>query len=366
MNLRVPGPTPCRPEVLAAVGRQMINHRSSEMGEIVQRIKGSLQCFLSTQRDFLLLTTSGSGGLEAAVVNTLSSGERVLGVDAGAFGNRFCSIAESYGAELIRLELEWGQAVQPERIRRALQDEPEIRVVLLTHNETSTGVTHPLETICQTIREESDALILVDAVSSLGAIPLPMDAWGIDLVVTGSQKAWGAPPGLAMIGVGERAWEARQRSTLPRFFLDLARYRYAARDGFPFTPAVSVFYGLDRALELMVEEGPEAVYARHARVAERVRSGVRSLGLSLLADERFASNTVTAVKVPEGIDGKELARVLREDYDTVLGGGQAHFAGRIFRIGHLGWVTEEDVDLTLAAIRHALSDLGYVSPGPDL
>jgi aspartate aminotransferase-like enzyme len=337
----------------------MINHRSSEMGEIVQRITRNLQSFLCTEREFLLLTTSGSGGLEAAVVNTVSSGDRVLGADAGAFGNRFCSVAQTYGVELKRLELEWGQAVCPEHIGRALRDEPETRAVLLTHNETSTGVTHPLEKICHAIREESNALILVDAVSSLGAVPLPMDDWGIDLVVTGSQKAWGAPPGLAMIGVGPRVWEAHQRSNLPRFFFDLARYRNAERSGFPYTPAVSVFYGLDEALALMVEEGAEAVYARHARIGARVRSGIRSMGLSLLADERFASNTVTAVNVPRGVDGKELARVLREKYDTVLGGGQAHFAGRIFRIGHMGWVTEEDVDHTLGALEHALSDLSY-------
>lgn len=359
MNLRVPGPTPCSPEVLAAVGRQMINHRSPEMGEMVRRITENLQSFLGTERDFLLVTTSGSGGLETAVVNTLSAGDRVLGVDAGAFGKRFCSIAETYGVDLSRLEVEWGQAVQPEPIRQALREEPDIRAVLLTHNETSTGVTHPLEKICDTIRTESDALILVDAVSSLGAIPLPMDSWGIDLVVTGSQKAWGTPPGLAMIGVGPRAWDAHQRSTLPRFYFDLARYRDAADKGFPYTPAVSVFYGLDTALALMVEEGPDAVYARHARIASRVREGVRSLGLSLFADERFASNTVTAVNVPEGVDGKELARVLREEYDTVIGAGQAHYAGRLFRIGHMGWVSDDDVDQALAALGHALSKLRH-------
>ena len=358
MNLRVPGPTPCSPEVLAAVGRQMINHRSPEMGQIVRRITENLQSFLGTIRDFLLVTTSGSGGLEAAVVNTLSAGDRVLGVDAGAFGKRFCSIAETYGADLIRLELEWGQAIQPEPVRRALREEPDIRAVLLTHNETSTGVTHPLEEICSAIRSESDALILVDAVSSLGAIPLPMDDWGVDLVVTGSQKAWGTPPGLAMIGVGPRAWEAHQSATLPRFYFDLARYRDAAGKGFPYTPAVSVFYGLDTALAQMLEEGAEVVYARHARIASRVREGVQSLGLSLFADERFASNTVTAVNVPEGVDGKELSRVLREDHDTVIGEGQAHYAGRIFRIGHMGWVSDDDVDQTLAALERGLSDLG--------
>lgn len=359
MNLRVPGPTPCRQEILDAVGRQMMNHRGPQMEEVLHNIETGLQSFLETKRDFMLLSASGTGGLEAAVVNTLSPGDRVLSVSAGAFGNRFRSIAEAYGADVFHLDVDWGRAADPERVREILRRETGFRAVLLTHNETSTGVTHPLEAICGVVRKESEALILVDAVSSLGAVPLPLDAWGIDLVVTGSQKAWGVPPGVAMLGCGTRGWEAYERATMPRFYLDLARYRQASRRRYPFTPALSVFYGLEIALELMLEEGPEAVYERHARVASRTREGVRSLGLSLFADERFASNTVTAVRVPDGVDGKDLVRVLRERYDTVFGGGQAHMAGRLFRIGHLGWVQEDDVDEALSALKQALRDLGF-------
>ncbi len=337
----------------------MISHRSPEMRELLRKIEEGLQTFLKSTRDFLLLTTSGSGGLEAAVVNTLSPGDRVLGVSAGAFGNRFRSIAEAYGAEVEHLDFEWGQPIEADGLRKALKKNKGYRAVLITHNETSTGVTHPLEDICGVIRDESKALILVDAVSSLGGIRLPLDDWGIDVVVTGSQKAWGVPPGVAMVGFGGRAWEASERAAMPRFYLDLARYRLSAGRQYPYTPAVSVFFALETAIELMLAEGAEAVYERHAQVAALTRQGVQSLGLSLVADERFASNTVTAVWIPDGIDGKKLVRTLRENYDTEVGGGQAHLAGRIFRIGHMGWVLEEEIDRALTALKKSLSDLGH-------
>jgi aspartate aminotransferase-like enzyme len=337
----------------------MMNHRGPQMDELLRKIEGGLQSFLGTKRDFMMLTASGTGGLEAAVINMLSPGDRVLSVSGGAFGNRFRAIAETYGADVFRLDVEWGRAAEPERIREVVRKEKGFQAVLLTHNETSTGVTNPLEVICEVIRAESNALILVDAVSSLGAVALPLDDWGIDVVVTGSQKAWGVPPGIAMVGCGSRGWEAYEQATMPRFYLDLARYRDASRRRYPFTPALSIFYGLDRALALMLEEGPEAVYERHARVGSRAREGIQSMGLSLFADERFASNTVTAVTVPDGVDGKELLRVCRERHETVFGGGQAHMAGRLFRIGHLGWVQEDDVDEALSALKKALADLGF-------
>jgi aspartate aminotransferase-like enzyme len=337
----------------------MISHRSPEMRELLQKIEAGLQSFLNTKRDFLLLTTSGSGGLEAAVVNTLSPGDRVLGVSAGAFGNRFRSIAEAYGAEVEHLDFEWGRPVEADRLRDALKKDQGYRAVLVTHNETSTGVTHPLEGVCRVIREESEALILVDAVSSLGGIALPLDDWGIDVVVTGSQKAWGAPPGVAMVGFSDRAWKASEKATMPRFYLDLARYRLSTGRKYPYTPAVSVFFALEKSLELILAEGAETVYQRHARVGTLTRQGIRSLGLSLVAEESFASNTVTAVWIPNGIGGKELVQTLRENYDTEVGGGQAHLAGRIFRIGHMGWVQEEEIDRALFALKKALSDLGH-------
>jgi len=333
------------------------------MAAMIKRVTERLQTFLDTRNDVLLVSASGTGGLEAAVVNTLSPRDRVLGIDIGAFGDRFCTIAETYGADVRRLAFEWGTAASPEKVREALGEESEVRAVLVTHNETSTGVTNPLAEICEVIRSESDALILVDGISSAGSIPLPVDEWGIDVLVSGSQKGWAVPPGLAIAAVSPRAWQASERATMPRFYFDLDAHRKAAEKGqTPWTPTLSVIYGLDVTLERMLNEGKEAIFARHARIGARTRQRVKSLGLKLFADERFASNTVTSVSVPEGVDGKELTRTLREDYDTVLGGGQRSLAGRIFRLGHLGWVSEGDLDRAIDAVAAALPKLGYAIP----
>ena len=363
MNLRIPGPTPCPPEILNAVAKQMINHRGPEMAALMKRVSDKLHSFLGTQNDILLLTASGTGGLEAAVVNTLSPKDRVLGVTIGAFGDRFCTIAETYGADVRRLSFEWGQAASPEKIREALREEKGFRAVLITHNETSTGVTNPLGEICEVIKAESDALILVDGISSAGSIAVPVDEWSIDVLVSGSQKGWAIPPGLAIMAVGPRAWEASERSTMPRFYFDLRAHLDAASRGqTPWTPAISIIYGLDVSLDHMMSEGRDAIYQRHARIAANTREHVKSLGLQLFADEAFASDTVTSVSVPEGVDGKELTRILREKYDTVVGGGQKSLAGRIFRLGHLGWVNDGDLDRALDALTKALPELGYELP----
>ncbi len=358
-NLRIPGPTPCPPEVLEALGRQMINHRGPEYAELQRRVTQGLRPFFQTDNDIVIATCSGTGIMEAAVVNTLSPDDSVLAVSIGSFGDRFASIAETYGADVTRLSVEWGNAVAPDAVRDALRG-GDYRAVLITHNETSTGVTNPLGPIADAIHAESDALILVDAVSSLGCISLPVDELGLDIVVTGSQKGWGVPPGLAMAAVGERAWAASERATMPRFYLDLKKHQEYARNGQPpWTPAISVLYGLDVSLSRMAEEGPEAIYARHDRIARHTRATVKAAGLDLFADERFASSTVTAVRVPEGVDGKALTALLRDKYDTVLAGGQGKLAGQIVRIGHLGWVSQQDVDAALDALRYALTELGF-------
>jgi aspartate aminotransferase-like enzyme len=363
VNLRIPGPTPCPPEVLAAVGKQMVNHRGPEMAVMMKRVTDRLQAFLGTRNDVLLVSASGTGGLEAAVVNALSPKDRVLGISIGAFGERFAAIADTYGADVRRLDFEWGTAASPDKVREALREESGLRAVLVTHNETSTGVTNPLAEICQVIKSESDALILVDGISSTGSIPVEVDEWGIDILVSGSQKGWAVPPGLSIVAVSPAAWQASKRATMPRFYFDLDAHRQSAAKGqTPWTPTLSVIYGLDVSLERMSKEGKEAIFARHARLGARTRERVQSLGLTLFADERFASNTVTAVHVPEGVDGKELTRALREDYDTVVGGGQRSLAGRIFRIGHLGWVNEEDLDQAIDALAKVLPKLGYAVP----
>ena len=359
MNLRIPGPTPVPPRVLEASARPMINHRGREFMSILERVTKRLKEFFLTENDLFILTTSGTGAMETAVVNTLSSGDRVLVISIGAFGDRFANIAEAYGAVVSRLDYEWGKAADPEDVRRALAADPSIKAVLVTHNETSTGVTNPLEDIAKVVRE-FDKLLLVDAVSSLSAIPVRTDDWGLDFVATGSQKGWMVPPALAMVSVSPRAWEAHAQAKMPRYYFDItAAKNYLERGQTPWTPAVSVFFGLDLALEMMAQEGLENIFARHRRLGQFTRDGVKALGLQLFADERFASDTVTAVKVPEGVDGKALNRLCEDEYDLIIAGGQAKLAGKIFRIGHLGFVSEEDVKAALDVLAKALPRVGF-------
>jgi len=359
VNLRIPGPTPCPPEVLEAVARPMINHRGPQFAQLIERVVQHLREFYRTKSDVLILTASGSGGMEAAIVNTLSPGDKLLGISVGAFGDRFAAMAEAHGAEVVRLSYEWGRAAAPDDVRKALRENANVKAVLVTHNETSTGVTNPLAEIAAAARE-FDVLFLVDAVSSLGAIPLETDAWGLDVVVTGSQKGWMVPPGLAFVSVSERAWRAYEAARMPRFYFDLGRHRDALAKGqTPWTPALSILFGLDVALAEMAREGLPAIFQHHARIAQMTRDGIKALGLELLADEPFASPTVTAVKVPEGVDEKALRRMMEEKFRVVLAGGQGQLAGKIFRIGHLGWVSEEDIRHTLGALENALPGLGF-------
>ena len=361
-NLRIPGPTPIPQHVREALSGEMINHRGVEFAKLQGRITEGLRPFFRTAHDILILTCSGTGVMEAAVVSTLSAGDKVLSVSIGSFGDRFGAIAQTYGADVTRLDVEWGRAAQPELVREAVRA-GDYRAVLVTHNETSTGVTNPLQAIAEVVHAESDALLLVDAVSSMGCIPVATDDWGLDLVVTGSQKGWAVPPGLAMAAVGPRAWAASETAKMPRFYLDLGRHRdFAAKGQPPWTPAMSVLYGLDVSLMHMNEEGPGAIFERHAAIGAHTRDRAKALGLELFADQRYASNTITALKVPQGIDGDALTARLRDEYDTVVAGGQGKLAGKIVRIGHLGWFEQQDIDDALDALRSALIDLGYQVP----
>jgi aspartate aminotransferase-like enzyme len=359
-NLRIPGPTPVPPDILEAVARPMVNHRGRDFAALIGRVAERLREFYLTKSEVLILSASGTGGLEAAVVNTLSPGDKVLAVTIGVFGERFAAIAETYGAQVTVLPYEWGRPAHADDVRKALQAEPDIKAVLVTHNETSTGVANPLAQIAEVVRE-ADKLLLVDAVSSLGAIPLEMDAWGLDVVVTGSQKGWMVPPGLAFVAMSGQAWRAYEESRMPRFYLDLGRHRDSLAKGqTPWTPAMSIFFGLDVALQRMAEEGLESIHARHARMGRLTREGVTALGLELLcADERFASDTVTAIRRPEGIEVSALRNLLEDDYGVILAGGQGKLSGKIFRIGHLGLVEEADIRHALDALERGLSRLGY-------
>ncbi len=357
--LRIPGPTPCPEQVLQAMTRQMIDHRGVEFQALIGSITSRLKEFFQTRGDVFILTASGTGGMEAAVVNTLSPGDKVLAVINGVFGERFADIAQVYGAEVKRLVFPSGQHDDPDAVRQALDCDKSIKSVLVTHNETSTGVTSDLAAISAVVKQY-DKLLLVDAISSLGCIDLQTDAWGCDVVVTGSQKGWMIPPGLAFISVSRKAWEAHARARMPRFYWDFGQAKkYLERGQTPWTPAVSILYGLSTALELMAGEGLAGIFARHARVGQKTRDEVKSLGLSLFAAENYASNTVTAVKVPQGLDAKRLLTILREEHDLILTGGQQELAGKIFRIGHLGWVTESDIDAVIEKLKVALPKAGF-------
>jgi len=353
-GLRIPGPTPCPAEVLEAMSRQMINHRGPEFGQILLDVTAKLKQLFQTKSDVFLLTCSGTGGLEAAIVNTLSPGDKVLSVSIGFFGERFATIAEQFGAEVVPLRYEWGQAADVGDIRRALEKEPEIKAVLVTHNETSTGVTNDLASISAVVKE-FDKLLLVDAISSLGSIELPVDDWHCDVTVTASQKGWMVPPGLAMVSVNEEAWRAYEKARMPRFNWDFGKAKsYLEKGQTPWTPAVSVVFALSVSLDMMLKEGLDNIVARHARVAKAARDGVKSLGLSLFAEEKYASNTVTAVTAGDGLDIKKLLKIMREEHQIVLAGGQQRLEGKIFRIGHMGWVSEEDIEAVISALKAAL------------
>ncbi len=359
-NLRIPGPTPCPDEVLQAMTRQMINHRGPEFGQILNDITANLKQFFQTKGDVFLLTGSGTGGLEAAIVNTLSPGDKVLSVTIGVFGERFGTIAQRFGVEVVPLRSDWGKAADADAVRRALQATPEIKAVLVTHNETSTGVTNDLAAISSVVKE-FDKLLLVDAISSLGSINLPVDDWHCDVTVTGSQKGWMVPPGMAMVSMSPEAWEAHSKAKMPRFYWDFSQAKsYLEKGQNPWTPAVSVVFALHVSLQMMLKEGLSNIIARHARVAKVTRDGVKSLGLSLFAEESCASNTVTAVSATDGLDTKRLLKIMREEHQIVLAGGQQSLDGKIFRIGHLGWVTEADIEPVISALKVALPKAGFV------
>jgi aspartate aminotransferase-like enzyme len=360
-QLRIPGPTPCPEEVLQAMSRQMINHRGPEFAQMLNDVTAKLKELFQTKGDVFLLTASGTGGLETAIVNTLSPGDKVLSVSIGVFGERFATIAEKFGAEVIPLRFEWGKAADPDAVSEALKKEPKIKAVLATHNETSTGVTNDLEAISSVVKQ-FDKLLLVDAISSLASINLPVDDWHCDVVVTGSQKGWMVPPALAMVSVSEKAWQAHAQAKMPRFYWDFTLAKnYLEKGQTPWTPAVSVVYALAVSLDMMLKEGLNNIFARHARIAQTAREGVKSLGLSLFADEKYASNTVTAVAASNGLDSKKMLKMLREEHQVILAGGQQKLDGKIFRMGHLGWVTEDDIKQVISTLRVVLPQAGFRS-----
>ena len=362
VNLRTPGPIPVPVEVAEAGAAPMINHRGPEFAAMLARCEEGLQEVYRTQNHVAILTASGTGGMEAAVVNHVSPGERVLVVTIGVFGERFVDLIRIYGGDPLHLAFEYGMGADPDRIDEVLAANDDIRTVFVTHNETSTGATNPLEEIASVVKGR-DRLLIVDAISSLSSIPVETDAWGLDVVVSGSQKGWMLPPGLSFVSVSDRAWEVQEQCTTPRAYLDLRRAKNAAANGqTPWTPAVSLFYQLDHALALLREEGVEQVWARHHATAARVRGSLTDLGLALFAEEPVRSDTVTSILPPDGVAADALRKIAREEFDTVFAGGQRALGGKIFRFGHLGYCTEKDIQGALGAIEGSLARLGHAVP----
>lgn len=361
-QLMLPGPTPIPESVLQELSAPMIGHRSAGWAELFEDVEAKVKWVFQTQNDVMSISGSGSGGLEAAVVNTLSPGDKVLALEIGVFGERFSTIAEAYGAQVDRLQFEFGTAVDLDLLeaRLAADTNKEIKAVLVTHNETSTSVLNPLESIAKLVKSHG-ALILVDAISSLVSTNLPVDKWDLDVVVGGSQKAFMIPPGLAFVTFSDRAWEAYKSSTMPKFYFDFKYYRdYRAKSQTPWTPPITLFFGLKESLRLMQEEGLPQLFKRHEQMMKATRAGVQALGFSLFVpDENIASRAVTGIVAPEGMDAEAIRKGMLDDHHIVLAGGQRALKGKLIRVGHLGYQGLPDILSTLAALEIVMKKMGH-------
>ncbi|VXD13430.1 Soluble hydrogenase 42 kDa subunit [Planktothrix serta PCC 8927] len=361
LMLMIPGPTPVPEQALLALSKHPIGHRSGDFSKIMAEVTENLKWLHQTQNDVQILTASGTGAMEAGIINFLSRGEKVLCGCNGKFGERWAEVATAYGLDVDTVTAEWGQPLDPEQFRAKLEADTnkEIKAVILTHSETSTGVINDLETVNRHVKAHG-ALMIVDAVTSLGAVNLPIDEWGLDVVASGSQKGYMIPPGLGFVSVSDKAWEAYKTANLPRYYLDLGLYRKSTqKNTTPFTPPVNLFFALQVTLQMMKKEGLENIFARHQRLTKISREAVKALGLSLFAADECASPAITAVAPPEGLNAEDIRAVVKKKFDIVLAGGQDHLKGKIFRIGHLGFVSDRDILAAIASLEAALRELGY-------
>jgi aspartate aminotransferase-like enzyme len=351
--LMIPGPTPVPDRVLAAIAKHPLGHRSADFSDILMEAIDGLKWFGDTQNEPLILASSGTGGMDGAIANTVNRGEKVLSLVCGVFGERFAKIAEAYGADVTRLKAEYGSPIDPEAVREALAKDTkkEIKAVTVTHNETSTGVINDLKTIAKIVKDHG-ALILVDAVTSFGATPVPIDEWKLDIVVTGSQKALMLPPGLGFAFVSDDAWKAVEKSTQPRFYFDFKKYLKSQKERTtPFTPNVSFILGLTESIKMMKEEGKENIFKRHVHLRDTLRKGVRELGLKTVVDDAHASPTITSIWPSESVDVPTIRKQLKERFRITVADGQEELKGKIFRMGHMGYVFEKDIGTALYALK---------------
>lgn len=362
LMLMIPGPTPVPEAALLAMAKHPMGHRSAEFDAIFAECTENLKWLHQTKSDVLSLTVSGTGAMEAGIINFLSPGDRVLVGNNGKFGERWGEVAQAYGLNAEIITAEWGQPLDPEKFREKLaaDTDKKIKAVIITHSETSTGVLNDLETINRHVKAHGEALIMVDAVTSLGAANVPMDEWGIDVIASGSQKAYMIPPGLGFVAVSPKAWEAYKTAKLPRFYLDLGKYsKDAAKNTTPFTPPVNMFFGLQVTLRMMKAEGLENVFARHQRLMKTTHAAVKALGLGLLAADGAASPAITAVAPPASVDAQKVRSLMKKKFDILLADGQDHLKGKIFRIGHLGFVCDRDILAAISSLETVLKELGY-------
>ncbi len=365
--LMIPGPTPVPERVLLAMAKHPIGHRSGDFGKIMAEVTENLKWLHQTSNDVLALTASGTGVMEAGIINFLSAGDRVLVGVNGKFGDRWAKVSQAYGLQVEIISAPWGEPLDPELFRAQLEADKEkaIKAVIITHSETSTGVLNDLETINKYVKEHGESLIIVDAVTSLGAVNVPIDTWGLDVVASGSQKGYMIPPGLGFVSVSEKAWLAQEKATLPRFYLDLKPYsKSAAKNTTPFTPPVNLIFGLQESMRMMKAEGLSNIFARHRRLTEATRSAVKALGLKLLAPEEATSTAVTAID-PAPLDAEKIRATMKKRFDIALAGGQDSLKGKIFRIGHLGFVSDRDILTAISALEATLQEIGYegLKPG---
>jgi aspartate aminotransferase-like enzyme len=354
-----PGPTPVPERVLLAMAGPVMHHRDPGYEVLFQEVREGLKYVFQTKQEVLVLASSGTGAMEAAVGNTLSRGDEVLVVRGGKFGERWGEICEAYGVNVTPLDVTWGQAVDPALIKKALDAKPAIKAVLVQASETSTGVMHPIKEIADIVKNRAGTILIVDAISALGVSDLPMDQWGIDVLVSGSQKAFMLPPGLAFIALSAKAWGFAEKSNLPKFYFNLKEeLAVAQKNQSQFTPAISLVVGLREALKMLKEEGLENVFERHALLARATREAVKALGLELFAPTA-PSNALTAIKAPEGVDGKKLKKNFEDQFGLIIAGGQSQLKGKIIRIAHIGYFQSLDIIQAISTLELVLKGLGY-------
>jgi len=344
------------------MGGTLLHHRSPAFIPVMDEARRNLRKVFQTEHDVLILASSGTGAMEAAVAGLTCPGDRAVVVRGGKFGERWAEICATYGVDAICVDVEWGRAVEPAAVRAALQANPDAKFVFVQASETSTGVLHPIRELAALVAESPERMLVVDGISGVGVHELPMDAWGIDVMVSGSQKSWLLPPGLAFVGLSPRAQQWLERGTQPRYYLDLRQELKSQRENSTaWTPAVSLIAGLCEALRMILDEGLEAVLARHALLAKMTRHAVQAMGLELFAPDS-PSFACTSVRVPEGVNGKKLVKHLQERYGMTVADGQSQASGKIFRIGHMGDVDAFDTIAVIAAVEMSLIDLGHSLP----